>query len=585
MSMHSQWSNALRLAAVLALQPAALGGAVLRCPAGVVRDTWLAALAQASGEHVSTSACIKIPSTVSEERLIGGLDLAATLAAGRPVRQPGLLAQAKGKRVLLAMAERWPVHLAALTAAAVDAAGADAPCIIALDEGVNVDEAAPQVLAERLALHIDLSAVSPHDALDAAGSGLADGIAAEVQAACTRLSVLRLSDLQVQSIAAAALALGIRSMRPVLFACRVACASAALDARTSVDDDDLLFAVQTVLAPRARQLPAAAGEQQPEQNEQQCAPPDTSDNSMDTANRQDDTSLDDRMVETALASIPPHLLALLSQQARAWQRGVARSGRAGDWQRGLRRGRPCGVKPGNPRRGTRLAVTDTLRAAALWQAVRSREKAPYTPQTSRLHIRSSDFRVQRYRARRQSTTVFVVDASGSAALHRLAEAKGAVEVLLAGCYVRRDQVALIAFRGLQAELILPPTRSLTRAKRELAALPGGGGTPLASAIGMADQLAAQIARNNDTPTLVFLTDGRANINRAGGAHREQAIADALTAATHIRKSGVRSLLVDISPRSSQHAQQLAGAMGALYWPLPHAEAGQLARVVQQAQQS
>jgi magnesium chelatase subunit D len=584
--MHSPWSNALRLAAVLALQPAALGGAVLRCPAGVVRDTWLAALVQASGEHFSTSAFIKIPSTVSEERLIGGLDLAATLAAGRPVRQPGLLVQAKRKRVLLAMAERWPVHLAALTAAAADAAGADAPCIIALDEGVNPDEAAPQVLAERLALHIDLSAVSPRDTLDIAGSGLADGIAAEVQAARTCLSALRLSDLQAQLIAAAALALGIRSMRPVLFACRVACASAALDARTSVEDEDVLFAAQTVLAPRARQLPAAEGAEQPEQNEQQSAPtPDSFDSGMDAANRQNDTSLEDRLVETALASIPPHLLALLSQQARAWQRGEGRSGRAGDWQRGQRRGRPCGVKPGNPRQGTRLAITDTLRAAALWQAVRSREMVPRTSQTSRLHIRSSDFRVQRYRARRQSTTVFVVDASGSAALHRLAEAKGAVELLLADCYVRRDQVALIAFRGLQAELILPPTRSLTRAKRELAALPGGGGTPLASAIGMADQLAAQIARNSDTPTLVFLTDGRANINRAGGAHREQAIADALTAATRIRKSGVRSLLVDISPRSSQHAQQLAGVMGALYWPLPHAQAGQLARVVQQAQQS
>jgi magnesium chelatase subunit D len=97
-------------------------------------------------------------------------------------------------------------------------------------------------------------------------------------------------------------------------------------------------------------------------------------------------------------------------------------------------------------------------------------------------IRADDFQVMRYQQRSETTTLFVVDASGSSALHRLAEAKGAVESLLADCYVRRDRVALMAFRGKGCELILPPTRSLTRAKRSLAGLPGGGGTPMATAI-------------------------------------------------------------------------------------------------------
>ncbi len=93
-------------------------------------------------------------------------------------------------------------------------------------------------------------------------------------------------------------------------------------------------------------------------------------------------------------------------------------------------------------------------------------------------------------------------------MDRLGEAKGAVEMLLADCYVRRDEVALIAFRGAGADLLLPATRSLTRAKRSLAALPGGGGTPLASGLAAAESLAEEVRRKGRTPTLVVITDGR-----------------------------------------------------------------------------
>jgi magnesium chelatase subunit D len=165
-------------------------------------------------------------------------------------------------------------------------------------------------------------------------------------------------------------------------------------------------------------------------------------------------------------------------------------------------------------------------------------------------------------------------------LHRLAEAKGAVELLLADCYVRRDQVAVLAFRGAGAELLLPPTRSLVRAKRSLAGLPGGGGTPLAAGLDAAWTLAEAVARRGDTPLVVLLTDGRANIGRDGQPDRGRAEQDALASAQRWRGSTIAAVVVDTSARPEPRARALAQRMDALYLPLPHARADTLNQAVQ-----
>jgi magnesium chelatase subunit D len=224
----------------------------------------------------------------------------------------------------------------------------------------------------------------------------------------------------------------------------------------------------------------------------------------------------------------------------------------------------------------------TLRAAAPWQPLRRRAwtAQPDRAQGPRVHVRPDDFHVRRYAERRGTTTVFAVDASGSAALHRLAEAKGAVELLLAECYVRRDEVAVLAFRGRGAELLLPPTRSLVRARRSLAGLPGGGGTPLAAGIEMALRVVSQVQREGASPLVVLLTDGRANVTLGGQGGRTQAAEDALAAAHRLRALRVRSLLVDTSVRPEPAAAALALAMGARYLALPQADAHALSGAVQ-----
>jgi magnesium chelatase subunit D len=181
--------------------------------------------------------------------------------------------------------------------------------------------------------------------------------------------------------------------------------------------------------------------------------------------------------------------------------------------------------------------------------------------------------------------IFVVDASGSAALHRLAESKGAVELLLADCYVRRDRVALIAFRGQQAQLLLPPTRSLVRAKRSLSGLPGGGGTPLASRIDAATALAKDIQRQGGSPSVVILTDGRANICRDGSSGRQQAFDDALKSAAVFLQSNLRCMVVDTSVRPHHNGAELAHAMAGIYLPLPMADAATLSQAIIRQQNS
>jgi magnesium chelatase subunit D len=194
-------------------------------------------------------------------------------------------------------------------------------------------------------------------------------------------------------------------------------------------------------------------------------------------------------------------------------------------------------------------------------------------------ISREDFRVKRFVLRQQTSTVFVLDASGSAALNRLAEAKGAVELLLAQSYVRRDRVAVITFRGSKAELVLPPSRSLVRARRALVGMAGGGGTPLASGLDLGIQYGLAERRSGRTPLLVVLTDGRANIARDAGPVRQRAVDDAMQSARRARALALDTIWIDTSPRPHPAAKVLADCMGARYVELPFVDSQALLSAV------
>ncbi len=532
-------ADACWAAQMLALDPAL--GACVRGGAGPGRAAWLAAV-----EAMAEGPVRKLPLGIAEDRLVGGLDLVATLAAGAPRRMAGLLEEAAGGIVVVAMAERVAAAVAGRVAQALDLQATDGGGfgLVLLDEGEG-EEAVAAALLDRVGLYVNADAAGTVEVVD-------------LEEARATLPLVSVEDAAIEALCGAAVALGVWSARGPLLALRAARAAAAVSGRAVASPDDIALAARLVLAPRATRLPADQDEEQ-EQEQEQAPEPEAA--PQDDEDRQEAGELAERVLEAAKAAIPSGLLAALASGGAARARSA---GKAGTAMAGAR-GRRLGSRPGVPRGGARLDLVETLRTAAPWQRVRGAEPG-------RVAIRKDDLRILRREQRSETTTVFMVDASGSAAVNRLAEAKGAVLLLLAECYVRRDQVAVVGFRGREAAVLLPPTRSLVRARRSLAGLPGGGGTPLAAGIELGAAMADAVRRRGGTPSLVLLTDGQANVARDGAGGRARAGTEALEAARRVAAARFAALVIDTSPRPNPAARALAGAMAARYVPLPFAEA-------------
>ncbi len=424
-----------------------------------------------------------------------------------------------------------------------------------------------------------------------------------------RLAEVELSEEQLRSLAATALALGVEGNRADVFAARAARAAAALAGRAEIGQQDLETAIKLVLMPRATRIPEreeaeppAAQESAEAADEQASDEPATEesaanqDNPAEQAPEPDLEDVPEDLSEVPENLGPPDLLQDLLLEAEAFEMpdGIlsvslvrpARS-RAGSRGEALnhRRGRFVRARPGAPREG-RIALIPTLLAAAPWQDSR-RTEATARGRLLRdgLMIRSEDLRIRQYRDKSGTLFVFLVDASGSMALNRMRQAKGAVASLLQNAYVHRDQVALIAFRGQRAEVLLPPSQSVDRAKRELDVLPTGGGTPLASALHQGLEVARQArSRGISQVTFILITDGRVNValvqsRDPSAARPEKSVMEgevaALAAAT--AAAGIAAVVVDTQAKylGRGEAERLAAQLQGRYFYLPNARAEQI----------
>ena len=472
MSGATAWADAVRALALFAIDPLGLAGIAVRAAAGPVRDHFLTLLRDALPPGMRVH---RLPAHTGDDRLLGGLDLAATLQAGRLVAQKGLLAEADGGVVVLAMAERIQSGVAARLCAALDDKAVILQrdglsrvlparfAIVALDEGVEPDERPPASLLDRMAFHVDLTEVSLRDLVDGwsvpsdAGDGCSDvrtcpettkslalmqllargaeltkSVNGRHSPTMTALSddaptgALALAQAlseegthplnTAEAFCRAAMALGIDSLRAPLFALRAAHVAATSCGRGQVTDADVRLAARLVLAPRATRFPPHDEPAHAEPAAQsESATPDLGEV---PHNRFEDQPLADVVLDAAMAALPPDLLARLALTDGG--RGLAHaSGRAGQFVTSAKRGRPVGTRQGEPKGGARLHLLETLKAALPWQTLRRQSAS-----SDRLEFRRDDFRIVRFRQRIGTTTVFAVDASGSAAMHRLGRGQG-----------------------------------------------------------------------------------------------------------------------------------------------------------------
>ncbi len=584
-------------------------------------DSWCSDCRQSLPDDATTirPPFIDLPLNITEDRLLGGLALEATLQTGRRVAERGLLAEAN-RGVLycdeLNLLDSGPSNflMDALSRGRLmlerEGLSADYPTNFVMIGTFNPAEGEVRGgLTDRVGLMISVMSLGhaeervdimrraitfDHhpDELEAEFADETELLQALIAGGREVLPEVLISDEQLMALTEASLRLGVVGNRADVFAAYAARASAALEGRTEVDESDLKTAVQLVLLPRATRIPEPEPEEPEPPEPEPPQPPEQEDTESDPPEQQQqqEPEMQDLVLSALETEVPADILALI--QARQQRAKAGSRGETYNWKRG----RHVQSVQGKPGQG-RLALIATLRAAAPFQAIRRQEeedKGKRKLEKGRVIIKPDDLRLKRYKDKAGVLFVFVVDASGSMALNRMREAKGAVTKLLQQAYVHRDKVALISFRGREAEVLLPPSQSVELAKRSLDVLPTGGGTPLASALMTAYKMSESARRQGIQKTMVVLiTDGRGNVllteneetaNLSKDARKTKAQEEVDQLATLLQTEGLSSVVLDTQTSflSKGEAANLARHLGANYIYLPRADARAIALSVSNA---